>query len=195
MSMTANEQMHDNLTVSLGFWIYLMTDCLLFASLFATYAVLTGGTAGSVSGRQIFDIGFVLTETILLLTSSMTSGLAYVEARAGRRNRSLVYLAITIALGASFLVMELSEFSHLVSEGYGWQVSAFLSAFFTLVGTHGLHIASGLIWALTLVVLIMKRGLTHDTTKKLMLFTLFWHFLDVIWICIFTFVYAFGVLS
>ncbi len=195
MKMTLHEKRHDIDTVSLGFWIYLMTDCLLFASLFATYAVLHGNTAGGASSRELFDMGFVLTETILLLTSSMTSGLALLEARKKNLRGALAYLSVTIALGIGFLAMELHEFSTLAAEGHGWWTSAFLSGFFTLVGTHGLHITAGLIWAAALVWLLAQKGLTHTQIKRLTLFTLFWHFLDVIWIFIFTFVYALGVVG
>ncbi|MFZ2494305.1 MAG: cytochrome o ubiquinol oxidase subunit III [Candidatus Saccharimonadales bacterium] len=195
MKMTTTEQAHDKETVSLGFWIYLMTDCLLFASLFATYAVLRGNVAGGATSRELFDMGFVLTETILLLTSSMTSGLALLEARKKNKRGALLYLGITILLGLGFLAMELHEFAALAGEGHGWWTSAFLSAFFTLVGTHGLHITAGLIWAGVLMWVLIKKGIGHTTIKRLTLFTLFWHFLDVIWIFIFTFVYALGVLS
>ncbi|MEO5691138.1 MAG: cytochrome o ubiquinol oxidase subunit III [Candidatus Saccharimonadales bacterium] len=182
----------DTETVSLGFWIYLMTDCLLFASLFATYAVLRNGTAGSVSGSDIFDMNYVLWQTLALLTSSVTSGFALLSARARQYNSTLLWLLATIILGAIFLGLELNEFRTLISDGHGWQTSAFLSAFFTLVGAHGLHIISGLIWATVLVCAFVIKGITERTIKKLVLFTLFWHFLDIIWIFIFTFVYAIG---
>lgn len=179
-------------TVTLGFWLYLMTDCLLFATLFASYAVLRNNTAGSVSGPDIFDTSFVLTQTILLLSSSLASGLALLSARFKKQVSSLIWLGVTMVLGAAFLIMEIYEFTNLISEGHSWQASAFLSAFFTLVGTHGAHIAIGLLWATVLVVLILRKGLKKDVIKKFSLFTLFWHFLDVIWIFIFTFVYAVG---
>lgn len=131
---------------NLGFWIYLMTDCVLFASLFATYAVLMNATAGGPNGAELFDLNFVLVETMLLLTSSFTAGLALIGAGRGYKKQALVWLAITFILGISFLVMEITEFSHLVHEGFGPSHSAFLSAFFVLVGTHGLHIAVGLLW-------------------------------------------------
>ncbi len=182
----------DTETVSLGFWIYLMTDCLLFASLFATYAVLRNGTAGNVSGQDIFDMNYVLWQTIALLTSSVTSGFALLSARAKQYNATLLWLFATIVLGAIFLGLELNEFKTLIADGHSWQASAFLSAFFTLVGTHGLHIVTGLIWATVLLWAFVKYGLTTRNIKKLVLFTLFWHFLDIIWIFIFTFVYAIG---
>lgn len=180
---------------TLGFWIYLMTDCVLFASLFATFAVLRGGTAGGPTGAEIFDLDFVLTETLLLLTSSLTSGLALIGVRSGSRRLVGTMLAVTFMLGAGFLFMELSEFTKLVSEGYSWQASAFLSSFFTLVGTHGLHIAIGLLWILALMSSLWTRGITNTFHKRLTLFSLFWHFLDIIWIFIFTIVYLLGVIS
>ena len=177
-----------------GFWLYLMTDCILFASLFATFAVLRGNTNGGPVGAELFDLNFVLIETILLLASSFTCGLAIIAAHANRRKFVLIGLAVTFALGAGFLGMELYEFAQLASEGHGWQGSAFLSAFFTLVGTHGLHIATGLLWMLVLAVQVIRVGLGGSTVKRLTLFSLFWHFLDVIWILIFTIVYLLGAL-
>jgi cytochrome o ubiquinol oxidase subunit 3 len=180
--------------VTFGFWVYLMTDAVLFASLFATYAVLKGNTFGGPSGAELFDLPFVLVETLLLLTSSFTAGLMMLAVHAKRKTIVLVGLAITFILGISFLAMELSEFTHLVNEGNSWSRSGFLSAFFTLVGTHGLHILSGLIWLAVLIVQIVRKGLTNSVTRRLTLFSMFWHFLDVIWIFIFTIVYLMGVL-
>lgn len=178
----------------LGFWIYLMTDCILFASLFATYVVLRENTYGGPGGGELFDLPFVLAETLLLLTSSFVCGLAVLAAHAGKKARVIGWLVATFILGASFLVLELSEFSKLASEGYGWQASAFLSAFFTLVGTHGVHITIGLLWLLVMVWQIARMGFTAGTMRRLVLFSLFWHFLDVIWIFIFTIVYLMGVI-
>lgn len=180
---------------TLGFWIYLMTDCVLFASLFAAFAVLRGGTAGGPSGAELFELDFVLTETIILLVSSLTSGLALIGVRTGSRRMVASMLAVTFMLGTAFLWMELSEFTKLVSEGYSWQASAFLSSFFTLVGTHGLHITVGLLWILVLVQSLFTRGITNTFHKRLTLFSLFWHFLDIIWIFIFTIVYLLGALG
>lgn len=178
---------------TLGFWIYLMTDCVLFGSLFATYAVLRHGTAGGPGAAELFDLNFVLIETLLLLTSSLTSGLALVAVRS--RNVQLIasMLMLTFALGTGFLVMELSEFHKLAIEGHGWQASAFLTSFFTLVGTHGLHITIGLLWIVALLISLSSRGVTNSLHKRLALFSLFWHFLDIIWIFIFTLVYLLGV--
>lgn len=180
---------------TLGFWIYLMTDCVLFASLFATFAVLRGGTAGGPSGAELFELDFVLTETILLLVSSLTSGLALIGIRTGSRRMIASMLVATFTLGAGFLVMELSEFMHLIAQGHSWQASAFLSAFFTLVGTHGIHIAVGLLWIIVLLYALLAHGITNTFHKRLALFSLFWHFLDIIWIFIFTIVYLIGALG
>jgi len=179
---------------SLGFWIYLMTDCILFASLFATYIVLQRGTFGGPGSHELFDLQFVLIETLLLLTSSFVCGLTMLAVRVGRKSHVIGGLIVTFLLGVVFLGMELSEFATLAAEGHGWWSSAFLSAFFTLVGTHGLHIAIGLLWIGVLVWQIKRRGLTDGVVRRLGLFGLFWHFLDVIWIFIFTIVYLMGVL-
>lgn len=175
-----------------GFWVYLMTDCVLFASLFATYAVLQGGTFGGPGPRELFSMPYVLTETMLLLFSSFTCGLAMLALRDKKKRAMLGWLGVTFALGAAFLVMELLEFRHLAAEGNSWHRSGFLSAFFTLVGTHGLHITAGLVWLSVLMFQTVRRGLTHGTVRRLTLFSLFWHFLDLIWIFIFTIVYLHG---
>lgn len=178
---------------SIGFWVYLMTDCVLFASLFATFAVLRNATAGGPGGHEIFEMPMVLLETIILLASSFTCGLALLGMKAGNIKQIIAALAVTYMLGVAFLVIELSEFAKLVAEGHSWQQSAFLSAFFTLVGTHGLHIFIGLLWLLVLAAVILRRGLTAKSVRQLTLFGLFWHFLDLVWIFIFTVVYLMGV--
>lgn len=183
---------NDNITF--GFWVYILSDCVLFAGLFATYAVLRGGTFGGPTPGELFSLPFVLVETLLLLTSSFTCGLAVLASHRHKKNWTLGLLALTLILGLSFVGMELSEFSRMVAEGHSWQVSAFLSAFFTLVGTHGLHVTLGALWMLVVMIHIWVRGLGAGTTRKLFLFSLFWHFLDIIWIFIFTFVYLFGVM-
>ncbi len=190
--MKEQEMTEQQETVSLGFWLYLMTDCLLFATLFATYAVLRNNTAGNVSGADIFDMNYVLIQTLALLTSSVTSGFALITARAKHYTSSILWLFATILLGAAFLALEVHEFQTLIAEGHSWQASGFLSAFFTLVGTHGAHITVGLIWATLLVSIMVTRGISDRFIKKMTLFTMFWHFLDIIWIFIFTFVYAIG---
>lgn len=176
-----------------GFWVYLMTDCVLFATLFATYAVLHNNTFGGPSGRDLFSMPFVLVETLLLLTSSFTAGLAMLAAQARNKTGVIISLSVTFLLGAAFLGMEIHEFSALVHEGNSWARSGFLSSFFTLVGTHGLHIASGLIWIVVLTWRILSKGLTTNTLRQLGMFSLFWHFLDIVWIFIFTIVYLMGV--
>ena len=179
---------------ALGFWIYLMTDCVLFAALFATYVILRNNTYGGPSGHDLFSMPTVLVETLALLTSSFTAGLAVVAAKAGSRRASLVMLAATFVLGGVFLSIELNEFSHLVADGNGWWSSGFLSAFFTLVGTHGLHISVGLLWLVVMMVQLWQRGGTPGVLRRLTLFGMFWHFLDVVWIFIFTIVYLMGVM-
>ena len=177
---------------TLGFWVYLMTDCVLFATLFATFAVLRTATAGGPAGSDIFDLNFILIETMILLTSSFTVGLALLAAERGLRYQSLTWLVITFALGATFLGMELWEFNHLIGEGHGWQQSAFLSSYFVLVGTHGLHIAVGLIWMAVVIFRLIQRNFKETDVRRLSLLSLFWHFLDIIWIFIFSFVYLIG---
>ena len=180
---------------TIGFWLYLMTDCLLFASLFATFAVLRTATADGPSGQDIFELPLALTETIILLTSSFVCGLALIALKNKKINYLFMALAATFVLDVAFLTIEVSEFANLVDEGHSWQQSAFLSSFFTLVATHGLHILIGLIWLIVLVVVIARRGLTSKVTRQLTIFGLFWHFLDLVWIFIFTVVYLIGAIS
>ncbi|HVV39246.1 MAG TPA: cytochrome o ubiquinol oxidase subunit III [Candidatus Paceibacterota bacterium] len=178
--------------VTFGFWVYLMSDCVLFAGLFATYAVLQDATFGRVSIETIVDLPFVLLETVVLLSSSFTAGIAVLRAREGKKAQSLFALAATWILGFFFILLEGSEFVHLVGEGSGPGVSAFLSSFFVLLGTHGLHVSIGLLWMLILAAYIWRRGFTDTAVRRLTILSLFWHFLDIIWIFIFTFVYLFG---
>lgn len=180
---------------TLGFWIYLMTDCVLFASLFATFAVLRSATAGGPSGAELFDLPFVLVETMILLASSFTIGLALLGIARGYKKQGLVWLGATFVLGLVFLSMEVYEFQLLIAEGAGPQRSAFLSAYFTLVATHGLHIAVGLLWMIIVVVRLVKFNFRKTDINRLALLGLFWHFLDIIWIFIFTFVYLIGGLA
>ncbi|NKC28114.1 cytochrome o ubiquinol oxidase subunit III [Ochrobactrum ciceri] len=191
----AHEDHHDaGSTTLVGFWIYLMSDCVLFSGLFATYAVLAHQFAGGPTGRELFDLNFVLIETMLLLVSSLTYGLATLSMFKKNRAGLLFWLGITFLLGAAFLAMEVYEFNHLIHEGAGPGRSAFLSAFFALVGTHGLHITSGLIWILVLSAQLLRDGLTEKNQTRVMCLSLFWHFLDIIWIGVFTLVYLLGVL-
>lgn len=175
--------------VVFGFWIYIMTDCLLFASLFAVYAVLHESTFGGPSGKELFSLPFVLLETFILLTSSFTAGLGMLSAHRGMKNEVLLWFTITLLLGISFIGMEVSEFTKLALEGNDWTRSGFLSSFFTLVGTHGLHVLAGSLWVLLLLGQVLAKGLTTTNLRRLACFSLFWHFLDIIWIFIFTFVY------
>lgn len=175
-----------------GFWLYIMSDCVLFAGLFAVYAVLQGAIFGGPTPQELFHLSYVLGETMLLLTSSFTIGLATLLALRGNKNGALVALALTLALGLGFLGMEVREFTAMIAEGAGPQTSAFLSSYFALVGTHGLHVALASLWMIVLMVYIVMRGLNNSNMRKLLCLGLFWHFLDIVWIFIFTFVYLFG---
>jgi cytochrome o ubiquinol oxidase subunit 3 len=175
-----------------GFWVYLMTDCILFAGLFAAFAVLRDATAGGPSGKELFELNFVLVETFILLVSSLTSGMAMIALHKGNRARLQLWLAVTFLLGFAFICMEVYEFHHLIGEGAGPSRSAFLSSFFTLVGTHGLHVTSGLLWIAVLMAQISSKGLTSTMVTRLQCFSLFWHFLDIVWIGVFTVVYLMG---
>ena len=172
-----------------GFWLYLMTDLLMFAILFAVYAVLRDSTLGGDTGRELFKLPLALAETLILLTSSFTCGIAMIMARRGNKNLTLIWFAVTFALGLAFLSIELNEFATFIREGHTMQSNAFLSSFFALLGTHGLHITAGLIWMGTTMVFVMKRGLNARIVRKLAMLSLFWHFLDIVWIFIFTLVY------
>jgi cytochrome o ubiquinol oxidase subunit 3 len=178
----------------LGFWIYLMSDALIFASLFAVYGILSRNYAGGPAPQQIFELPLVALNTGLLLASSIAFGIGLQAMETGKLARTWLWLAITGLLGAAFLGVELHEFSTLVAEGATPQRSAFLSSFFTLVGTHGLHVAFGLVWLVTMLVQLAQRGLTVENKRRLMCLSMFWHFLDIIWIGVFTFVYLFGAL-
>jgi cytochrome o ubiquinol oxidase subunit 3 len=177
-----------------GFWMYIMTDCILFASLFATFAVLRNNTFGGPGGKELFSLPFVLTETLILLTSSFTCGLGMLAVHARNRKLVLAFFGLTFLLGLSFLGLELNEFHKLATEGNSWRKSGFLSAFFTLVGTHGAHITVGLIWMATMMVRLFGDGFTASTVKRFTMLSLFWHFLDIVWIFIFSIVYLMGVI-
>ncbi len=172
-----------------GFWLYLMTDIILFASLFASYMILRNNIAGGESGAELLDPKFALAETVILLLSSFTCGLAVLLLRFKYKAAGLAMLVATLVLGLSFITLELYEFTHLVGEGQSWQTSAFLSGFFVLVGTHGFHILIGLIWGGAMAGYIAKKDVTSNSLRKMTLFSLFWHFLDLVWIFIFTIVY------
>lgn len=185
---------HPENGTALGFWLYLMSDCLIFAALFATYGVLGRNYAGGPSGKDLFDLSLVAVNTAFLLMSSITFGFAMLQKQKKNVNGTLLWLAITGLLGAAFLAVELYEFHHLIHQGATPQTSAFLSSFFTLVGTHGIHVTFGLIWLITLMIQIKKHGLINENVRRINCLSMFWHFLDVVWIGVFTFVYLMGVL-
>lgn len=192
MSELALERQEADSKSIFGFWVYLMTDCVLFASLFATFAVLRNSTFGGPGGSDLFSLPFVLVETLALLTSSFTCGLGLLAAKRGDRQQVLVLFGITFLLGVFFLTMEITEFHHLVQEGNSWRRSGFLSSFFTLVATHGLHITVGLLWMAVLMVRTLKQSIGRTAIRQWTMLSLFWHFLDIIWIFIFTIVYLMG---
>lgn len=177
-----------------GFWIYLMSDLIIFAVLFATFAVMSTHFAGGPGPKALFDVPYLFLETMFLLVSSVTYGLAVLSLQAGKKNAVFFRLLITFVLGLGFIVMEVTEFGQLIGEGFGPDKSGFLSAFFTLVGTHGFHVSCGLLWMLTLMVQVLRRGLTPGVTSRLMRLSLFWHFLDIVWVGVFSFVYLVGLI-
>jgi cytochrome o ubiquinol oxidase subunit III len=177
-----------------GFWLYLMSDAIIFALLFATYVVMAPNDAGGPTGHTLFNLGRTFAETMLLLCSSITFGFATVAMRLGRQSELLAWLAVTFLLGAGFVALEISEFTGMYEQGAGPQRSGFLSAFFTLVGTHGLHVSMGLIWILIMSSQVLAKGLTTPVASRLFRLGLFWHFLDIVWIGIFSIVYLPGVL-
>lgn len=189
------EEYHPEGSTMLGFWIYIMSDCLIFAVLFATYAVLGHNYAAGPSPADLFELPLVALNTAMLLFSSITYGFAMLEMEKENKSGTMMWLAITGLFGAAFIFFELYEFYHLILDGAGPQRSAFLSAFFTLVGTHGLHVTVGIVWLITLMVQTTKHGLIPENKRRLMCLSMFWHFLDVVWIGVFSFVYLMGVLG
>ncbi len=180
------------IVVAYGFWIFLLSDIIMFSGLFAAYAVLSGRTAGGPTGYQLFNLRHVFIETTCLLVSSYTCGLGALFAERRQPGRFLFFAACTFVLGAAFLYIEISEFAGMVGEGAGPQRSAFLSAFFTLVGMHGAHVTSGLIWLTYMVAQVIVKGLRPNVLRRLLCFSLFWHALDIIWIGVMTLVYLMG---
>jgi cytochrome o ubiquinol oxidase subunit 3 len=188
----AHEDAAKRIIVGYGFWIFLLSDVVMFAAFFATYAVLSGATTGGPGGKELFDLNNVAIETVCLLLSSFTCGVASIGARA--HNATMYYggMALTFLLGAIFLLLEISEFVGMVAEGAGPTRSAFLSAFFTLVGCHGLHVTLGLLWLLTMMAQVFAKGFRADILRRVLCFSLFWHTLDIIWVALFTVVYLMG---
>lgn len=191
---THDESHHASKEKSFGFWLYLMSDAIIFALLFATYVIMVENTAGGPDGKSLFDISHVFGETMLLLVSSITFGFASVALHSENRTHVLIWLVITFLLGFGFVALEISEFRGMIEQGAGPDQSGFLSAFFTLVGTHGLHVSLGLVWIVVMLIQILVKGLTAPVVSRLTRLGLFWHFLDIIWIGIFSVVYLPGVL-
>ncbi|PSR22644.1 MAG: cytochrome o ubiquinol oxidase subunit III [Sulfobacillus acidophilus] len=185
----ADEKESVNIT---GFWMFLVTDVLVFGSLFSTYAVMRHSYAMGPTADQLFKMGPVMLETLLLLTSSFTIGLGVFAMRKGQTRALMFWLLLTMLLGAGFVTTEIHDFVSFAAIGATWHTSAFLSAFDILVGTHGAHVTFGIFWALTLLLQLRKRGITARTARKIYTFSLYWHFLDIVWIFIFTFVYLNG---
>ena len=183
------------IVVGYGFWIFLLSDIVMFSAFFAAYAVLAGATAGGPSGRELFDLPNVAVETGLLLASSFTCGLATIGAGARRALPFQLAMAATFALGGGFLALEMKEFAGLVAQGAGPQRSAFLSAFFALVGCHGLHVTVGLLWLLTMMAQVWVKGFRSEIQRRILCFSLFWHALDIIWVGVFTVVYLLGAVT
>ncbi|MBX5030279.1 cytochrome o ubiquinol oxidase subunit III [Rhizobium lentis] len=189
------EDYHPENSTNLGFWLYLMSDCLIFAVLFATHGVVGRNYAAGPSPADLFDLPIVALNTSMLLFSSITYGFAMLQMERNAKAETLFWLAVTGLFGAAFIGLELYEFVHLIHEGAGPTRSAFLSSFFTLVGTHGLHVTFGIIWLITLMVQVSMHGLIEANRRRLMCLSMFWHFLDVVWIGVFSFVYLLGVLG
>ncbi|PWA12896.1 cytochrome aa3 quinol oxidase subunit III [Pueribacillus theae] len=178
----------------LGFWIFLGAEIMLFATLFATYFTLEHRTGSGPAGAEIFEITPVLIETFVLLTSSFTIGLGVHAMRIGRKKAMMAFFAVTLLLGLTFLGVEIYEFVHYVHIGAGLQTSAFTASLLTTLGTHGAHVTLGLFWGLFIILQVKKRGLTPGTANKAFIFSLYWHFLDVVWIFIFSFIYLKGMM-
>ena len=193
--VTDEEGHHSEGSTMLGFWLYLMSDCLIFATLFATYGVLGRNYAAGPSQKDLFDLTGIAINTAMLLFSSITYGFAMLDMDKDNRRGTQVWLAITGLFGVAFVALEIREFVHLFHEGAPPWRSAFLSSFYTLVSTHGLHVSFGILWLVTLMVQVQKHGLVAANKRRLMCLSMFWHFLDLIWIGVFTVVYLIGVLE
>jgi cytochrome o ubiquinol oxidase subunit III len=193
-ALKASEAEHARDEREFGFWISLMSDAIIFSLLFATYAVMVGRAAGGPSAHDLFDLAHAFIETMLLLCSSMTFGLASLSVHQKNVTAIFFWLAVTFVLGAGFVGMEIVEFHGMVMAGAGPQRSGFLSSFFTLVATHGLHVTMGLVWIMVLGGQVLMKGLTAPVASRLYRLGLFWHFLDIVWIGIFSVVYLPGVI-
>lgn len=180
------------IVVAYGFWIFILSDMVMFSGLFAAYAVLSGNTAGGPNGRELFDLTNVFIETMCLLVSSYTAGLGALAVERGRRGRFLIFAALTFALGAAFLAIEASEFAGMVARGAGPSRSAFLSSFFSLVGMHGAHVTAGLLWLIYMVAQVVAKGLRQPVLQRVLCWSLFWHALDIVWVGVLTLVYLMG---
>ncbi|WP_170006163.1 cytochrome o ubiquinol oxidase subunit III [Bacillus fonticola] len=186
---------HDENSLKIfGFWIFLITDLILFATLFATYVILMGRYNGGPTGEELFEIPIFVASTFILLTSSFTSGLATLALHKGHVKQVVGWLSVTVLLGASFIGLEITEFATMVEEGATISSSAFLAAFFVLVGTHGIHVSVGIVWMISIIIQLLRRGINEETNRKTFIVGLYWHFLDVVWIFIFTVVYLIGVM-
>jgi cytochrome o ubiquinol oxidase subunit 3 len=179
--------------VAYGFWIFILSDIVMFSALFAAYAVLSGNTAGGPTGAELFNLRNIFILTMCLLFSSYTCGLGALSTERGQPGRFLVFAALTFVLGAAFLLLEISEFANMISKGAGPSRSAFLSAFFTLVGMHGTHVAVGLVWLVYMAAQVIAKGLRPAVLRRLLCFSLFWHALDIVWVGVMTLVYLIGV--
>lgn len=191
--LTAHAKEDESSTDVFGFWLYIMSDCILFSCLFATFIVLRHNTFGGVGMREITNLPYVFKETLFLLTSSFTFGMAILSMYKNHQSRVIGWLIVTFLFGLSFVTMEVNEFANLISEGHGPQTSAAMSAFFTLVGTHGLHVSIGLFWMLVLIIQTTIFKLNPTICRRLTYLGLFWAFLDIVWIFVFTIVYLMGV--
>ncbi len=178
----------------LGFWLFLGAEIALFSTLFAVYFIMANRTGDGPTGAEIFELNGVMVETILLLTSSFLCGLGIHSMRQGLKKQMMVFFILTLLLGAGFLGIEIAEFITYIHEGATMQTSGFLSSLFVLLGTHGAHVTFGLLWGSAILIQIGRRGFTSETTNKAFIFSLYWHFLDVVWIFIFSFVYLKGLM-
>ncbi|MNI22256.1 Cytochrome bo(3) ubiquinol oxidase subunit 3 [compost metagenome] len=190
-----HEEHHDQESLkTFGFWLFLISDCIMFGTLFATYIVLRFSTNGGPTADELFQMPGVIAETFILLTSSFTSGIAVLQMQKGNVKGLITWLLVTVLLGAAFITLEITEFVHLVGEGASITTSAYWSAFYALVGAHGLHVSLGLIWMIGIIIQLSRHGITNVTKRKVTVVSLYWHFLDVIWIFVFTIVYLMGVM-